>query len=46
MMQMLLIINVLVKNYEFELTPHQTIEIGPMIILRPKNGIQMRFKKK
>ena len=31
------------RRYDFELTPGQTIEARPMVILRPKHGIRMTF---
>jgi cytochrome P450 len=43
MMQILMILSVLLKRYDFQLTPGQTIEARPMVILRPKNGIRMSF---
>ena len=43
MLQMLMILSVLVRRYDFELVPGQEIEERAMVILRPKNGIRMRF---
>jgi len=43
MMQILMILSVVLRRYDFELTPGQTIEARPMVILRPKNGIRMSF---
>jgi cytochrome P450 len=43
MLQILMILSVLLRRYNFELTPGQTIEARPMIILRPKHGIRMSF---
>jgi cytochrome P450 len=43
MLQILMILSVLLRRYDFELTPGQTIEARPMIILRPKHGIRMTF---
>jgi cytochrome P450 len=43
MLQILMILSVLLRCYDFELTPGQTIEARPMIILRPKHGIRMSF---
>ena len=40
-----MILSALLRRYDFELTPGQTIEEQPMIILRPKNGIRMTFNK-
>ncbi len=45
MLQILMILKALVKKYDFQLTPGQTIEARPMIILRPKHGIRMTFSK-
>ena len=43
MLQILMILSNLLGRYELELTPGQTIEPRPMVILRPKNGIRMTF---
>jgi cytochrome P450 len=43
MLQMLMILSVLLRKYDFRLAPDQTIEARPMVILRPKNGIRMTF---
>jgi cytochrome P450 len=43
MMQILMILSTLLRKYDFELTPGQTIEARPMVILRPKHGIRMSF---
>ena len=45
MLQILMILSDLVRKYDFELTPGQTIEARPMVILRPKHGIRMSFTK-
>jgi cytochrome P450 len=45
MMQILMILSTLLRKYDFELTPGQTIEARPMVILRPKHGIRMTFTK-
>jgi cytochrome P450 len=45
MLQILMILSVLLRNYDFQLTPGQTIEPRPMVILRPKHGIRMTFTK-
>jgi cytochrome P450 len=45
MLQMLTILNVVLRKYELELAPDQQIEERPMIILRPKNGIRMNFTR-
>ncbi|WP_158944434.1 cytochrome P450 [Granulicella sp. S190] len=41
MLQMLMILSDLLRRYDFQLTPGQTIEEQPMVILRPKHGIRM-----
>jgi cytochrome P450 len=43
MLQMLMILSVLLRRYEFQLVPGQTIEPRPMVILRPEHGIRMTF---
>jgi cytochrome P450 len=43
MLQMLMILSVLFRKYDFELVPGQTIEPRPMVILRPEHGIRMTF---
>jgi cytochrome P450 len=43
MLQILMILSVLLRKYELRLTPGQTIEPRPMVILRPKDGIRMNF---
>ena len=43
MLQMLMILSDVLRRYDFELTPGQTIEARPMVILRPKHGIRMSF---
>ena len=43
MLQMLMILSVLLRKYDFCLVPGQTIEARPMVILRPENGIRMTF---
>jgi cytochrome P450 len=45
MLQILMILSDLLRRYDFELTPGQTIEPRPMVILRPKHGIRMSFTK-
>jgi cytochrome P450 len=45
MLQILMILSDLLRNYDFQLTPGQTIEARPMVILRPKHGIRMSFTK-
>jgi cytochrome P450 len=43
MLQILMILSDLLRKYDFELSPGQTIEARPMVILRPKHGIRMMF---
>jgi cytochrome P450 len=43
MLQILMILSDLLRKYDFDLTPGQTIEARPMVILRPKDGIKMAF---
>jgi cytochrome P450 len=43
MLQILMILGDLLRKYDFELAPGQTIEARPMVILRPKHGIRMTF---
>jgi cytochrome P450 len=45
MLQILMILSDLLRRYDFQLTPGQTIEARPMVILRPKFGIRMTFTK-
>jgi cytochrome P450 len=45
MLQVLMILSHVVRKYDFELVPGQTIEERAMVILRPKNGIRMTFTK-
>jgi cytochrome P450 len=43
MLQILMILSILLRKYDFQLSPGQTIEAQPMVILRPKHGIRMTF---
>jgi cytochrome P450 len=43
MLQILMILSDLIRRYDFEMVPGQTIEARPMVILRPKHGIRMTF---
>lgn len=43
MMEMQLLLPLLVRSFNFELLENQSIEMEPLITLRPKNGIQMRL---
>src|ERR1700719_2489956 len=45
MLQILMILSVLLRRYDFQLIPGQPIEARPMVILRPKHGIRMTFTK-
>jgi cytochrome P450 len=42
-LQILMILSVLLRKYDFCLVPGQTIEARPMVILRPEHGIRMTF---
>jgi hypothetical protein len=43
MLQILMILGGLLRKYDFQLAPGQTIEARPMVILRPRHGIRMTF---
>ncbi len=43
MLQILMILSVLLRKYDFCLVPGQTIQARPMVILRPEHGISMTF---
>jgi cytochrome P450 len=43
MLQILMILGTLLRRYDLQLTPGQTIEPRPMVILRPRHGIRMTF---
>jgi len=43
MLQMLMILSVMLRKYDFQLVPGQIIEPRPMVILRPEYGIRMTF---
>jgi cytochrome P450 len=43
MLQILMILRDVLKTYDFQMAPGQLIEARPMVILRPKHGIRMRF---
>ena len=45
MLQMLMILSVLLRKYDFHLVPGQTIEPRAMVILRPEHGIRMIFSQ-
>jgi cytochrome P450 len=42
-LQILMILSVVLRKYDFQLVPGQTIEPRAMVILRPKHGIRMIF---
>ena len=42
-LQILMILSVLLRKYDFRLEPGQSIEARPMVVLRPKDGIRMTF---
>ena len=42
-LQIFMILSILLKKYDFQLVPGQTIEARPMVILLPKHGIRMSF---
>jgi cytochrome P450 len=44
-LQMLMILSVLLRKYDFNLVAGQTIEARPMVILRPEHGIRMTFSE-
>jgi cytochrome P450 len=46
MLQMLMILGAILRRYDFELEPGQNISPHPMVILRPKNGIKMKFARR
>ena len=43
MLQILMILSVLLRKYDFSLVPGQIIQARPMVILRPEHGIRMTF---
>jgi len=43
MLQILMIMSDLLRRYNFQIVPGQTVEARPMVILRPKHGIRMTF---
>jgi cytochrome P450 len=45
MLQMLMVLNALLRKYDFCLVPGQTIEPRAMVILRPEHGIRMNFSE-
>jgi len=45
MMQMQLILTTILRRYNFEIPGRDDIEMRPMLILRPKDGIKLKFTK-
>lgn len=45
MTQILLVLVAFIRRYDFELATDGTVDIHPMMILRPKNAIKMRFRR-
>lgn len=45
-MEMQLVLATLLRRYDFELIPNQKVESQPLITLRPKNGIFMKWQRK
>jgi len=45
LMQMLLILTVFIRRYDFELASAEPVEIDPMMILRPKGAIRMKVRR-
>jgi len=43
MLQILMILGSLLRRYDLQLVPGQTIAPRPMVILRPEHGIRMTF---
>jgi len=44
MLEMQVLLALLVKNFTFTIEPNQHIEPKPMVTLRPRNGIKMKFQ--
>jgi cytochrome P450 len=45
MLQILMILSDLLRKYDFQMSPGQTVIAQPMVILRPRDGIRMTFTK-
>jgi cytochrome P450 len=45
MLEMLMILNVILRRYDFALASDEVVESRPEIVLRPRNGIIMRFER-
>jgi len=46
MMQMLMILGRLLRRYDCELAPDQKVAARPEVVLRPENGIRMKFTRR
>ncbi|MEE9372413.1 MAG: cytochrome P450 [Saprospiraceae bacterium] len=46
LIEMQLIIYHLYRKFDFKLVPNQSIEMQPLVTLRPRNGIKMNIKKR
>jgi len=46
LMEMQLIVSEIIHRFDIELVENQVIEPLPLVTLRPKNGIKMKFKKR
>jgi cytochrome P450 len=46
MLQMIMILGVVLRRYDCELAPDETITARPVLILRPANGIKMNFRRR
>jgi cytochrome P450 len=44
-MQMLIIFTFLIRRYDFELVSDAPVDISPMMILHPKDPIEMRVRR-
>lgn len=45
MMEMILLLPMLVQNFDFELVPDHPVELDPKVTLRPKYGIKVKVRK-
>ena len=43
--QILLILSVLIRRYDFELISDDPVDVSPMMILHPKSAIEMRVRR-
>ena len=46
LMEMQFVLAMMIKRYRFEVVKDQTIDINPMITLRPRNGIKVIIRKR